>query len=592
MRELISLYRDVLAIFPPGGRRFVLTNAWLLASLAILDVGALGLFAALLGPISLGQDVTLPLVGTLTSTGLVLAVVGICLLMVLKGVLAVIITRWGILRMVKYEVAIGDRLFRGYINAPWLTRLSRNSADMLQFSSSGVDSTINAFVVPGATLIAEAVTLVAVIATLAVAQPLLALVTLIYVAALGLGLYLWSAKRSTAAGAAYVTATRRTSRLLLEIVGAMKEVALRNKEDEVSEVVVTSRTNTANARAIMTFLGGIPRYVLEAGLIGGVLVVGGVGYLTGDLSTALSAIALFGLAGFRITPSIVRAQTVVTGMIGATSWVRRVLSEMAETEKDALDATPEAAGPVPEGARSIRFDRVTFSYPTGDEPALNDVSLEIEIGSKVAFVGESGSGKSTLVDLVLGLIEPTTGKVLVDSTRLSDIKRSWRERVAYVPQEVALFDATIAQNVALTWGDDADRDRVKHALERAHLWDVVSAREGGLESPIGERGLALSGGQRQRLGIARALYNDPLVLVMDEATSALDSRTEAAVTESIADLDGEVTVIVVAHRLATIKHSDRIFFLREGRLVGSGTFDELVAEFPDFAEQAQLAGLT
>lgn len=341
----------------------------------------------------------------------------------------------------------------------------------------------------------------------------------------------------------------------------------------------------------MNFLGQIPRYVLEAGLIGGVLVVGGVGFLVGGLEQALSGIALFGLAGFRITPSIVRTQTVLAGMLGAKSYVRRVLSELSDTELAAQAAAPTVDSPVPSGAARIRLDRVTFSYPGSDEAALRNVSLDIELGTTVAFVGESGSGKSTMVDLVLGLIEPSGGAVLVDDVPLSEIRRAWRERVAYVPQEVALFDATIAQNVALTWSDDADRDGVKRALERAHLWDVVGNRDNGIDAPIGERGLALSGGQRQRLGIARALYTDPLVLVMDEATSALDSRTEAAVTESIADLEGEVTVIVVAHRLATIKHSDRIFFLRHGELVGSGTFDELVAQFPDFAEQAQLAGL-
>lgn len=591
MRDLISLFRAVLAIFPPGGRRFVLVNAWLLASLAILDVAALGLFAALIGPIAAGQPVTLPIFGELTSTGVVLALVFICVLMVLKGVFAIIITKWGIRRIARYEVAIGDRLFRAYINAPWSTRLSRNSADMLQFSNSGVDASVNSFVIPGTTLIGEAVSLIAVLATLAVVQPMLALVTLIYMLTLGVGLYVWAAKRSRVAGEAYVTATVRTGRLVLEIVGAMKEVTLRNKQREVAAIVEASRTRTANARAMMTFLGGIPRYVLEAGLVGGFLVVGCVGFLMGGVEQALSAIALFGLAGFRIAPSVVRAQTVLSGMIGNSFYAKRLLSEMSDTELAAHAATPEAVADVPEDAQRIRIEQVTFRYPGSDDAAISDLTFEIELGTTVAFVGESGSGKSTLVDLVLGLIEPSEGQILVNDVPLSNLRHAWRERVAYVPQEVALFDATIAQNVALTWSEDADRDRVRSALERAHLWDVVSAREGGVDAQIGERGLALSGGQRQRLGIARALYSNPLVLVMDEATSALDSRTEAAVTESIDGLDGDVTVIVVAHRLATIKNSDRIFFLRGGELVGAGTFKELVAQFPDFAEQAQLAGL-
>lgn len=582
----------MLETFPAGGRRFVLTYGWSLASLALLDVAALALLALLIGPISAGQPVTLPVIGELDTAGIVWAMVAICVLMILKSLIAIVITRWGIRRIARYEVAIGDRLFRAYINAPWLTRLRRNSADMLRFSDSGVDATVNSFVMPGATLIAEATSLVVVIVTLAVIQPLLALVTLIYMLVLGMLLHLWSAARSRTAGEAYVSAAIRTGRLVLEIVGAMKEVALRNKEREVADVVEASRTRTANARAEMSFLKQIPRYVLEAGLVGGFVLVGGAGFFLGGPNAAISAIALFGLAGFRIAPSVVRAQSVVSGMISNASYARRVLSETADSELAAESASSKMEGPVPADAKAIRLEEVSFRYAVDDNPALRGISLEIVLGSTVAFVGESGSGKSTMVDLLLGLIEPTVGQVLVDDVSLSDMRRAWRDRVAYVPQEVALFDATIAQNVALTWSDDFDRDRVHSALERAQLWDVVGHREGGVDAPIGERGIALSGGQRQRLGIARALYTDPLILVMDEATSALDSKTEAAVTDSIGRLEGEVTVIVVAHRLSTIKNSDCIFFLREGELVGSGTFEELVAQFPDFAEQAQLSGLT
>ncbi len=581
----------MLAVFPAGGRRFVLAYGWLLASLAILDVAALGLLAALIGPIAAGQPASLPIVGELSTAGLVWAILGVCALMILKSVIAVAITLWGVRRIARYEVAVGDRLFRAYINAPWSSRLRRNSADMLQFSDSGVNATVNSFVIPGATLIGEAVTLVAVIATLAVAQPMLALVTLLYMAALGGLLHLWSSNRSRIVGETYVDAAVRTGRFVLEIVGAMKEVTLRNKESEVAAVVERSRARKATALAEMSFLQGVPRYALEAGLVGGFVLVGGIGYFSGGVEQALSAIALFGLAGFRIAPSVVRAQTVVSGMISNSTFARRLLMEMSDTERAAVAATSANALPVPADAERIVFEHVSFRYSPGDEPAIRDVSLEIELGTTVALVGESGAGKSTIVDLVLGLIEPSEGRVALDDTPLADLKHAWRQRVAYVPQEVALFDATIAQNVALTWSDDADHGRVRTALERAHLWDVVENRYGGVGAKIGERGLALSGGQRQRLGIARALYNDPLVLVMDEATSALDSKTESAVTESIAELQRDLTVIVVAHRLSTIKDSDRIFFLRRGELAGSGTFDELVAQFPDFAEQAQLAGL-
>ena len=196
-----------------------------------------------------------------------------------------------------------------------------------------------------------------------------------------------------------------------------------------------------------------------------------------------------------------------------------------------------------------------------------------------------------MVDLLISLLEPSEGEISIDGQELTEVRNAWRSRVGYVPQDVALFDATIAQNVALTWGENFDADRVRVALEQAQLWPLVSAREGGIQARVGERGLALSGGQRQRLGIARALYSDPLVLVLDEATSALDTTTESLVMEGLETIGGGVTKIIVAHRLATIRHADRIFFMQEGVVVGSGTFDDLVSEFPDFARQASLAGL-
>ncbi|MGA7205506.1 MAG: ABC transporter ATP-binding protein, partial [Specibacter sp.] len=186
---------------------------------------------------------------------------------------------------------------------------------------------------------------------------------------------------------------------------------------------------------------------------------------------------------------------------------------------------------------------------------------------------------------------PTGGVASIGGTPLGAMATDWRSRVGYVPQEVAIFDATVAQNVALTWTEDFDRDTVKKSLEKAQMLDVVENREGGIDRRVGERGLSLSGGQRQRLGIARALYADPLVLVMDEATSALDSATEAAISQSIQDLHGKVTVVLVAHRLSTIRHADTIFFLADGEVRASGTFDELIEAVPDFAHQADLAGL-
>lgn len=590
MKQVISLYREVVAALPFGGPKFVWTYSWLLASLGLFDAAALGLLAVVLGPVATGQTVTLPLIGDLDTLGVVWTVLVICAILVLKSVLAVLVTWWATRRIPRYEVALGDRVLRAYLAAPWRDRLRKNSIDIMRYSDSGIDATINSFLMPGATLLAEFVGLVVVIATLGLVEPLLAVTTLAYLLLLGAVLFFWIAKHARKAGEVNVNNTTRTTRLILEIISSMKEVTLRNKEQEVAEVVIESRTMSARARANVQFLGQLPRYALDAGLVGGFVLIGAVGWLLGGTEQAITAVGLFALAGFRVAPSVIRFQSVLSAMIAASEFPRQMLAELRDAERASAEVT-RGTKEVPASPGRIVFDQVTFSYTVEAPAAVRDVTLAIPFGSTVALVGASGSGKSTIVDLLLSLLEPTSGAVRVDDTPLADVRASWRSRMGYVPQEVALFDATIAQNVALTWGTDYDPARVQRALERAQLWDLVSARPGGIEGRVGERGLALSGGQRQRLGIARALYTDPLVLVMDEATSALDTQTEALVTAAIGSIGSDVTKVVVAHRLATIQHSDLVFFMREGELVGSGTFTDLVKQFPDFARQAELAGL-
>jgi ATP-binding cassette, subfamily B, bacterial PglK len=591
MRSVITLYREVLRVFPLGGRRFLNLYAALLASLAIFDAAALALLAIVIGPLASGQDVVIPTIGRLDANGVIVAILVICGLMIFKAAAAVAVTWWATRRIPRYEVAIGDRLLRAFLAAPWRDRLKKNSSDIMRLADNGVDVTVNSFVLPGATLLGEALTLIAVVATLGIVQPMIAATTLVYLLILGAVLFFWIARHARRAGEMNYNNSMRTYRLVLEVISAMKEVTLRNKEDEVASTVKETRTHSARARANIYFLSQLPRYALEAGLVGGFVAIGGVGFLFGSVEGAIAAVALFALAGFRVAPSIIRFQSVLSSMIAISEFPRTVLAELRATEASTEEISQRVANPLPDHPRAIHVVGVGFSYAPELDPALGNVTLDIPLGSTVAFVGESGSGKSTMVDLLLTLLEPTEGAITLDGIPLTEIRAAWRSRIAYVPQEVAIFDASIAQNVALTWGDGYDAEKVQRALEQAQLWNLVSAREGGIEARVGERGLALSGGQRQRLGIARALYADPLVLVMDEATSALDTNTESQVTEAIRAIGGGITKIVVAHRLATIMHSDRIFFMRDGAVAGSGTFSELIERFPDFARQAQLAGL-
>src|SRR5690606_24225064 len=519
----------------------------------------------------------------------VLLVVG--LLIVTKSALAIVLQRWATSRFARFEQALGAQLLAGTFRAPWTERLRRNATDIVRSTDVGVGATVSGVLIPFCQLAGELVTFVAVLGVLIVAQPLLASVTVVYFAAVAAGLYVWVLRRAVAAGRDNRMYSARAARLTSEMVHALKEITLRGRGPELEQLVLSVRSRSSRARADQSFLGAIPRYVLEAALIGGLGVGAAIGYAQDGVPGALSAVALFGVGGCRIVPSLTRFQTILAQTGANLPFADQVLTEIDRSRRY-TEPPAEPGEPLAPGSRTLRLRDVTFRYPGSTTPAVDGVSLELPFGQTLALVGASGSGKSTLVDLVLGLLQPDSGEILVGEQPLERVLADWRSRVGYVPQDVALFDASVAHNVALTWSDDQiDPERVRRALARAQLLDVVESRPEGIHAPVGDRGLALSGGQRQRLGIARALYDDPLVLVMDEATSALDTSTEAAVTAAIRELAGEISVIVVAHRLATIRHSEQVCFLRDGRLVASGSFAEVVAAVPDFAEQAALAGL-
>lgn len=591
MRDLIALYRELLDAYPPGARRFLNRYGATLGALAVFDAAALALLALVIGPLASGDTVTLPVIGEIGDAGVLITIACIVILTLAKGAASVWALYWATRQAARYELELGMRLFGSYMRAPWVSRLSKNSADIVRLTDSSVNQSVVGYSMPGATLVGEAVTLATILVVLGTAYPAIGAVTLVYLGALGAMLYFWIQRRAREAGRVNIRTSLFTSRLITEMVGAMKELTLRGKNAQIEQVVRESRTRTVKARANAQFLSQLPRFVLEAGIIGGFVLVGAVGFATKGVAGATTGIALFGLAGFRMAPSVVRFQNVTSTMANNREPARRILDEIKDSEVARAEAEADIDIPLPPSPNTLQVKDVTFRYPTATTSAIDNVSLDMPFGKTTAIVGASGSGKSTMVNLLLGLLNPTHGEISVDGIPLSHATTAWRARVGYVPQDVSLFDATIAQNVALCWDNSYDPDRVRAALAQAQLLESVEDRDKGIEARVGERGISVSGGQRQRLGIARALYANPSVLVLDEATSALDTATESAVTESLRSLHGELTLIVVAHRLATVRHADQIAFMRDGRVVARGTFEYLVGEVPDFAKQAALAGL-
>ena len=590
MIRLLRALRQLLPLLPPSTRWFLVGFAVVSSLLAVVDILALALLALTLAPMIQGNPVTIPLIGEVPPERYAWLLGGITLLVVAKG-LATLVLQWVVARrLATYDLVIGDRLFGAYLRAPWTERLRRNTAELVRLADVGIANTTTGLLLPAAQLPAELATFAAVLLVLLVAQPLTALITLAYLGGLAVLMYVVISPRAVVAGRVGRDYSFKVAGLMTEMMGALKEVTLRGKADELVRQVYDNRVHATRARSHIMFLNSVPKFVTDTGLVVGFALVGGVAFLLGGAAQAFEAIALFAVAGMRMIPSVNRFQSIMTQTASTLPHAEAVIRDITSAQGYVEAAERLGQDPLPQDPSRLVLRDVGFTYPGSTEPALHDVDLDIPLGSSVALVGASGAGKSTLVDVLLGLLVPQEGQVEIDGTPLADVLAAWRSRVGYVPQEVNLFDGTIAQNVALTWGDDIDEERVVRALERAQLTEVVAGR-GGLQTRVAERGLALSGGQRQRLGIARALYGDPLVLVLDEATSALDTATEDAVARAIRELHGSVTVIAVAHRLSTVRHSDQVCFMTGGTIAARGTFEEVVAAQPEFATQARLSGL-
>lgn len=591
MRSLWRTLVELTAVMPKGARPFYIWYSIVTGALSILDTVALALVVLTVAPLVTGEPIDLPVIGTIPQSATVMIAVIVCALFILKGVLAVAMHWVATRRFAKFELEVGDELFRRYMRSSWEERAGMSTAEVVRLIDTSMANANLAFLLPLSQIPTNALTFVAVLAVLVAAQPLTALIAFLYLAAVALFMYFVVTRRSRLAGQHHRRYGYFTSRIMSEMVDALKEVTLRNKLDGAGRVVTKNRRRSTRARANLSFLGIVPKYAYESALIGGFLLIGGISFLIGGPAGAVTSVTLFAATGFRMIPALNSVQSSLTVATANEVHAKDVIREIGigrRIEKRFVERLDSET--LPENPRTLELSDVHFRYPDAQSDVLHGLSLTVPFGTSLAVVGPSGAGKSTLIDILLGLSEPTGGEILIDGVPLQHMMAQWRGRVGYVPQRVALFDASVAQNVALTWENDWDPDRVVAALERAHLGDFVQ-RGSGITEPIGERGRSISGGQQQRLGIARALYTDPLIMVMDEATSSLDTATENRVTESMRELQGEVTFITVAHRLATIRDYDQVCYLDQGRIQGAGTFEEVVEQVPDFRIQATLAGL-
>ncbi|MEJ6555176.1 ABC transporter ATP-binding protein [Microbacterium esteraromaticum] len=591
MLQLLTTTREVLRVMPRGASRYYGWYVFATASLAILDIISMSLLALVMGPILAGQEISIPILGSFSKESGVWFVLIACGLIIVKGLIAIGLHWRATRRFARYELEVGDRLLAAYTELRWDARARMKTSDVTRLADSGIANTTMGFLLPLASVPGNALSFVAVALVLVVAQPLGAVAVTAYLLLIAALLFFVISRKTLQAGRVNRDFAYLAAAVITELVDALKEVTLRNRLVDARQHVHNLRRHAVRARANISFLAIVPKYVIEAALVGGLLIVGTIAFIGGGLNGAVVAVALFGVVGFRMVPSLTGVQSSLTTASANLIYARNVIDDISAADHAASDRILPATRSLPDRPRTLRLTNLSYRYPDADRDVLHSIDLEISIGSSLGVAGPSGAGKSTLIDVLLGLLVPTQGHVELDGVPIDAAQTEYRSLVAYVPQSVSLIAGTFAQNVALTWGDDLDEERVERAMRRAQLGELIDAHPLGIGARVDERGGNLSGGQRQRLGIARALYSDPLILVMDEATSALDGRTESAVTDAIAALDGDVTVIAIAHRLATIRNLDRVAYMDAGRIIGVGSFEGLVADLPDFADQAQRAGL-
>lgn len=495
-----------------------------------------------------------------------------------------ILTTYAVSRWVEERKhSLATRLMTVYLRQPYEFMLSRHSSDLLTTMLSETVRVVNDVYRSLSEIALSLVTVVLMVIMLFIIDPVITLVAIGLFFALYAILFLTVRRMATRLGAVLLAENRTRFRIATEALSGGKQVRLLNRERSLIERYRPPSLRLAQANVKSNVLQQIPRFVIELVAICGVVLLtlimmvrsGGVG--SEGMAAVLPVIGVFALALFRMMPAFQKGYGAVVAFRlsgAAAEAIHADLSRMAS-----LPALPK--GPIePMRFRdSIALRWVSYTYPNTTTPSLRDIDLTIPSGSSVGIVGQTGAGKTTLMDLILGLIEPTSGEFLIDGRKLDhDQLRSWRANVGYVPQDIFLSDATIAENIAFGMPrDEIDHDQVREAARMAQIEEfILKELPEGFETLVGERGVRLSGGQRQRISIARALYTKPEVIAFDEATSALDNDTESLVMGEIAKLAGQRTLIMVAHRLTTVRDCDMIVTLEWGRIKSIGTYDDLI----------------
>lgn len=475
------------------------------------------------------------------------------------------------------QLRTAQRLMRAYVTGPYLLHTQVNSSDIQKILSKEMEYVFGLVLHPGITVFAESLVVFGIVLVLAAAAPANTLIAAVFFVAVAFFLYSMTKKRAQRLGIEGQEHLRQYMRWINQSINGIEEVKLTGSEDYFVKQYSQNVDKYLSAQVVRSILNNLPRLTIETVFIAGVIAIILASLVKGgNTSNVISLVGLFAAASMRLMPAFNRILVATTHAKYHAVSVDIVYNDFHRFGEPPQGAMSLDRADIIHFENTIELKNVSFRYPTRDENVLTDISLEIKKGETIGFAGGSGSGKTTLARIILGLIAPNGGKVLVDEIAVNQQTIGWKQLIGYVPQNVYLCDDTLRSNIAFGIPlDEIDNSRLADAIHKARLQEFVRNLPDKLETIVGERGVALSGGQRQRIGIARALYRNPEILVLDEATSSLDKQTENEIEKTIADLSQSVTCLIIAHRISTIRSCERIFYLKNGRIRGMGTFDDL-----------------